>query len=1363
MGNTENMEERAVQQVKYGLLHNHTENSIRDSAMSVERLVARAKELGAPALALTDHGVMTGYISFMRCCEDNGIKPILGVEFYVEEEHEGRKHLIVMAKNKEGFHALAKAVSATGARVYNGYPRANKAILKQFFGPGSAGYGNVIGTSACVGGVLAAIVLANQSVEADVEALKAEQANLVSPDSSSYKTNLAKRDALETEQKALAETIAELKKAAAKSTKGLLRKAETAKDEAKRQEARAEYDAAEAEKANAAAELERMKTVSAKNADALKIIKSHIAADEKEIAKWMQRERRIQDIRARYVSDQSLNDRLAEEGRWYDQLFGHGDFYIELQNHGLDMEKEVYSKLAWLSDILGIPVVAANDAHIPDREPDSVLARAIVQSTRFQYQQWYAPEAADWEMYLKSDAELYKSLCQIIPEEKAQEAMENVGRIADACGFTLEKENHYPKFQTPDGSTPEEYLRRNAYNGIKSHYPDGDFTDYERLEHELNVICSMGYADYLCIVEDFLRYARAAGKLDLSNHKELELALTYDTDRIEKYTEGRVGEFVGPGRGSAAGSLVCYLIGITNIDPLKYGLLFERFLNPDRVSMPDIDCDIETGIRPFVIGYVKHKYGEESVCGIMTRGAQKGKAALITGAKTYALKRGFDSMHFMALEKEIAKKAAELGGDEQNLDIHAIADDFTVTTTDEKTGERTERNVEGLKKAFAKDRDAQEIIHFALCVEGTVTQFGQHAAGVIVTDGKPVDDYVPLIRSSKEIMMTSCDMVQAEEIGLLKIDFLGLKNLTIISNTVKEIYRETGKAIDLDKIPMDDADVYREIFSKANTNSVFQFESEGMKNMLKGFKPESIFDITLLSAMYRPGPMQFLGDVIDVKSGKKKAVYLTPALKPILEGTYGAIAYQEQVQEIFKQLAGYSLGQADLVRRAMSKKKEKLLKAEREAFINGDPKRNIAGCVANGISAEIANTIFDEVMDFSRYAFNKSHAACYAVVAYQTAWLKYHYPAQYMCAVLNDTDFDGVQKLCGDLNRMGIPFEGPDVNISGQGFTIHDGKIYFGLGSIKGMGAATAGIMQERAANGAYRSVGDFMARTLSSKKIYDAFVKTGAFDRFCSNRKALTALTDEFDKGVKAVNADLKKADAEPDGAKRAKILDRARDKRDKLERIAIDDSVCDNELGNLKTERELLGSYVSGHPLNLYQAPDKLKASTAADIAGFPDGSRVRMIGIVTGYREKGRKKDGKKMAFFDLADQTGAMPACCFTTAFAKYGELLAEDVVVLVEGKVMADDYDDRDDAEVKISVDKVYEMQPEKDVIIIYDSDPDTWQTTTLRKVKPYISKDGNPAQVYFSLFGEMRETDLKLNPVILKDQAVQCTTQKMRM
>lgn len=762
-----NENERKVQ---YGLLHNHTMESRRDSAMSVEKLVERAKELGAPAVALTDHGVMTGYIDFAKCCKENDIKPIIGVEAYIEEASEGRKHLILMAKNNTGFRALGKFTTATQSRLSNGIARGNKELLMKFFGPGTEGHGNVIATSACVMGVLASIVLANRSIEEDVAALREQQEAFTSPESDSYLKNCQKRDDLNAKQTELSERIAVLKKAAKKSTQGLLRRATTGKDELKRLQAQKEYEEEEAKKAEAVKELESLTAIFDKNAVALKTLKSFISADEKQIAKWMQLERKITAIRERYVDDASLNQTLLKEADWYSRLFGEGNFYIELQYHGLDMEKKAYPKLAWLAEMTGLPVVAANDAHIPDGSADSVLARAIAQSTRFQFERWYAPDASDYELYLKGDEELAAALRQILPEETVQQAMENVGMIVDQCNFELSTEKHYPKFVAPNGQTPEEYLKEMAYKGINWRYPDGDFSDYERLEYELDIICSMGYADYFCIVEDFLRYARVAGKLQLDDPKEREIALTFNIELIQSVVADRPGETVGPGRGSAAGSLVCFLTGITNIDPLKYGLLFERFLNPERVSMPDIDCDIESNVRPFVIEYVKYKYGESTVCRIMSRSEQTGKAALLTAAKTYALSRGLDSQHYMALEKQLAKKAEELTDDPLHLSLKKIADDFTRNVKNKETGKMEEVPILGLKSSFADSQPAQDIIHFALCIEGTVLHNGQHAAGIIIADGAPVDDYIPLIMSNKSMLMTSCDMIQAEEIGLLKMD-----------------------------------------------------------------------------------------------------------------------------------------------------------------------------------------------------------------------------------------------------------------------------------------------------------------------------------------------------------------------------------------------------------------------------------------------------------------------------------------------------------------------------------------------------------------------------------------------------------------
>ena len=1349
--------------VKYGLLHNHTMESRRDSAMSVEMLVARAKELGAPAVALTDHGVMTGYIDFAKSCEEAGIKPIIGVEAYIEEGSEGRKHLVLMSKNSIGFRALSKFVTATQHRLSNGFARGNKELLLKYFGPGSEGHNNVIATSACVQGVLASIVLANRSIEDDIANLREQQEDFLSPQAESYVKNCQKRDAIALEQSILSPQIATLKKAAKKSTQGLLRRAQSGKDEAKRLQAQKEYEEEERKKKEAEAELAKVSATFEKNAAALKTLKAFITADEKQIAKWMQLERKITAIRERYVDDSSLNTTLLQEADWYSRLFGEGNFYIELQYHGLEIEKNAYPKLAWVAEMTGLPVVAANDAHIPDNSADSVLARAIAQSTRNQYKRWYTPDAADYEVYVKDDEELSAALAKILPEETVKEAMENVGVIASQCEFRLSTEKHYPKFVAPENKTPEEYLREMAYAGIPWRYPDEDFTDYDRLEYELNIICSMGYADYFCIVEDFLRYARVAGKLYLDDPKEQKLAMTFDTAMIAEYVKDRPGETVGPGRGSAAGSLVCFLVGITNIDPLKYGLLFERFLNPERVSMPDIDCDIESNVRPFAIEYVKHKYGESTVCRIMSRSEQTGKAALLTAAKTYALSRGYDAQHYMALEKQIAKKAEELTDDLLHLSLHKIADDFTRNIKNSETKTTESVTIQGLKNSFADNETAQGIIHFALCIEGAVLHNGQHAAGIIIADGAPVDDYIPLIMSNKEMLMTSCDMIQAEEIGLLKMDFLGLINLTVITNTVRQIYKDTGKIIDMDRIPMDDADVYREIFAKANTNSVFQYESDGMKNMLKGFKPESIFDLTLLVAMFRPGPLQFLADVIAVKNGQKPLTYMTPELEPILKNTYGAIAYQEQVQEIFKSLAGYSLGQADMVRRAMSKKKEKVLRAERQAFIYGDAERKIEGCKKRGISEKIANDLFDEVMDFARYAFNKSHAACYAVVAYQTAWLKFHYPLQYMNAVLNSSDFDEIQKLCGDMRYMHIPFEAPDINISNAEFTIYDGAVYYGLSKIKGLGAAQAQIAEERRINGPFRSIADFVIRTRPDAKTYEKFVQAGAFRNLCDNRQALLTTWDMvYAKTVKSLKDYQKKLDAAIEPDKRAKIKNTILDKENAIRQTQIDMSICNDEYDNLKQERELLGDYFSGHPMDHYESPAKLKTVSIATALERSRKSGVCVAGIITEYTVKARRSDGRPMAFFTLSDKTGSIPVCCFTDPYASFGDKLDEDNVVKIRGEIMFDEKEDDDEPVRKLSVKTVEPLEPIKDVIMIMDTDPFHWQDETEGKVITYKNPNGNPVCVFFESLQEVWKTDLKLNPLIVTETPVRCSMAKVK-
>lgn len=577
--------------IKYGILHCHSDSSIRDSAMTVQQLVERARELGAPAVALTDHGSMTGYIDFLAECGDD-IKPIVGVEAYVEEENEGRKHLILMAADHQGFKALSRAVTESNRRVEKvgplAFPRMNKQILTDCFGPGSSGHGHVIATSACVSGVLADIVFLNRGIDEKLEKLRKRQESYVSPDSISYQKDCAKLEELKAVQSEAGNAVKELKKKSAKSLLTLeKRAAKNAEIPGKYPGAEEELEKARKEKREAEEQLlkaqEKKVAADADVSYLNKIVKDTAA----QIKKWLAIQESIDRITQNAIDDDEVDSVIMDEARWYENTFGTGYFFIELQYHGLADEKRAMKKLSELSDVLNIPVCIANDAHIPVNSPDAVLARAVIRATAFD--RWEEPANADRELYIKTDAELIDKISEIIPREKALEGLENVGKIVSMCNLEIPDEKHYPKFKAPNGLSSADYLRKMTYDRIYTRYTPEEFDEEHRvrMEHELDIMISMGYADYHCIVEDMLRYARSAGKLNLEDPEEEKIALTFNVERIEQYVKGRAGECVGPGRGSAAGSIVCYIIGITNIDPIKYGLLFERFLNPERVSMPE--------------------------------------------------------------------------------------------------------------------------------------------------------------------------------------------------------------------------------------------------------------------------------------------------------------------------------------------------------------------------------------------------------------------------------------------------------------------------------------------------------------------------------------------------------------------------------------------------------------------------------------------------------------------------------------------------------------------------------------------------------------------------------------------------------
>lgn len=1324
--------------IKYGILHCHTDNSIRDSVMTVEALVTQAKKMGAPAVALTDHGVMTGYMEFMKLCRKEGINPIVGVEAYVEEDVEGCRHLILMAKDYTGFQALIKAVSESNTRIAKvdgaSCPRMNKDILARHFGPSSKGHGHVIATSSCMKGVLAALVTAKMETEKKVETLRRKQKQYESPKSAGFIKNLKAIENLNSRQKQLEGEIVKLDRIASRTLKVLeYRMQETLAGSDEWNLARKNLEAAQQENETARSDLNAKKREKRNVNDEIERLNPVIQQQKASVTKWEQLQSQIDETMKGCMADETMDQVLKQEACWYRDNFGRDDFYIELQYHGTREEKQVMTKLAWLSDLTNIPVCLSNNAHMPTKSKNDILARTIIHTTIDD--KWKEPSVAEKEKYLKTDKELIGKLAEILPKEKVREGYENVGKIVSQCDLIIPVKNHYPIFHTPDGSTAGEYLRKRAYEGVSWRYPDGSFQDYERLEQELNVICSMGYADYHCIVEDFLRYARAAGRLDLKNPEQKKLALSFDTEKIEQFVKNMPGEAVGPGRGSSAGSLVCYLIGITNIDPLKYGLLFERFLNPERISMPDIDCDIETDIRPYVIRYVKQKYGSDCVCGIMTRRKQTGKAAIQTAGRVYGIQMKNDSTAFSKLSSVVSKKAVEFSEDELYINLKSIR--------------------KQLEEEFKGNTSAMEIIRYAMLIEGTMSQIGQHAAGIIITDGQPVDEYVPLIyNSGNDIMMTQCDMNQAEEFHLLKIDFLSLNNLTIITETVREIYERTGKAIDIDQIPLNDSTVFSAIYSKGKTNSIFQFQSQGMKRMLKSFKPDNIFDLILLVAMYRPGPMQYLTDMVKTKQGKRSIHFKVSQLEPILKDTYGGIAYQEQVQEIFKLAAGYSLGQADLVRRAMSKKSEEILEKERNTFIYGDRKRNIPGCVSNGITETDANVLFNQLKEFGRYAFNKSHATCYAILSYQTAWLKYHYPMEYMKAVLNHTAFEKVPGVVMDLENMGIRVHAPDINGSEYGFRILDGEVWFGLGSIKGVGEAAVAVIEERKKNGEFRSLQDFILRIQPTKNILESFICSGAMDSFCENRKAMKEAVPEYLKLLKKMKEYGKKLGENEEKGRREGCRQKYLDIMEKIRDTKPDIDICENALERLLIEKNILGVFASRHPMSLFPDIKECGAMEIAKIQKYPQGKIITITGIVSEFYVCRRKQDGAEMGFFNLSDETGEVDVCCFAKAYEKARKILKEDVVIKITGTVM---YDKSDDAK-KIAVVHVELLRTVEKVITVYTklylAGVDKEHGELWNLLKPYVSKEGNPVKLYDLLMDEFRETDLRLSPEVIHDERI---------
>ena len=895
------------------------------------------------------------------------------------------------------------------------------------------------------------------------------------------------------------------------------------------------------------------------------------------------------------------------------EIFGPDHFYLEMQDHGIREQAIVNQGIVRIHEETGLPLVATNDAHYLRKEDaaahDVLLCIQTGKTVEDENRMRYEPQ----NFYLRSTEEM----AALFPDHP--DAIENTGKIAEMCNveFTFGK-YHLPEFKLPEGYDSFSYLKKLCDEGYAERYGAGKPEYRAQLEYEQNMIEQMGFTDYFLIVSDFVRYAKSAGIP------------------------------VGPGRGSAAGSMVSYCLHITDIDPMQYALYFERFLNPERVSMPDIDMDFGDTRRGEVVDYVRGKYGDDHVAQIVTFGTMAARGVIRDVGR---------ALNMTYAECDVIAKLVPNA-------LHITLDEALKLSRE-------------LREKYEGDERVKTLIDTAKALEGMPRHASTHAAGVVITKD-PVVTYVPLARND-ETIVCQYTMVTLEELGLLKMDFLGLRNLTILDDAVKMI-REKEPSFTLDSIPENDPATY-EMLQQGKTMGVFQLESSGITGVCVGLKPENVEDLTAIIALYRPGPMDSIPRFIASKHDPKLVTYLHPSLEPILSVTYGCIVYQEQVIEIFRRLAGYSLGQADMVRRAISKKKAAQIQKEKDTFIHGDPERNIAGCVANGIPEQTAEAIYQDIYDFANYAFNKAHAVSYAVVAYQTAYCKRHYTKEYMAALLSSV-LDSSEKINEYFNECkdnGIALLPPDVNHSASGFTVEEDGIRFGLVAIKGVGRGLiARMTAERETNGAFTDFQDFCRRMEGAdmnKRALENLIRAGAFDAMGYRRSQLVKVYERVMDGIASSNRANLEGQIDFFGLGGGTDLPRRED-------LILPDIPEFSAAERMAMEKETTGLYLSGHPMDAYRAAARAAGATPigriqedfAQEGGptvFADDQRVSIAGVVTSSKTKTTKKN-TLMAYVVLEDDTGSMEMLCFTRCLENYGSYLREGQVITATGRLSVRD-------------------------------------------------------------------------------------------
>lgn len=1370
---------------------------------SPKEVLSLYKELNRKAVFLTQHGVAAMVWDYKPLAEESGLKFIPGVEtdyqeealkadngLMIQDDTKPISSLVLHALNDDGWKAIGMAISAS--QTLHGKSLMNDDILVQFFGKGAIGHGNVVLTTGGMEGVLAQIIKEGSLAKEAIKNILLERDRKTGgeiPDSY-FKRLQDKIDELTDEEAVLKETIKTLEKTAKENVKNQNKEVKAFVD--KGDQTSEEYINAclqlsvyKKELKTAEKEAEELSEKHGKIKKRISALKKEYKDFEKLKAQNEVYEEKVNQVEEQVTSEEEIYQKAKKKLIALNELFGAGNVFVEIQNHGSKEQERVFPDLISLAKSLDVPLLATNDVHMLNQSEEEVLKRQILKTTEFpKNPKWFELTPSEKEMYIKSDEEMVSALSELYDEDVVAEAMLNTLVLVARADVQFKVVNHHPKFIDDTGRTSVEIFKDLINKGIEKRFPNGlDEAHQKRLDHEFGVMESMGYIDYHLVVNDFNQYASEYDAIPFDKIPEAPL----NRKDLQEWKDEHgfhkpIGLTNGTGRGSAVGSLICDLLGITHLDPMKYELLFERFLNPERVSMPDIDSDISRTVRPIVIDYVRNKYGEDCVAGIMTQNSQAPKGAIRIAGKAYGLYlhrndyKDNGAKRFLSLADKIAKLVPETPGISFKSKMSDDKDSLSV--------------YDYLIKEFSADKEALRILEWSKYIEGCFTAYGSHAAGIVITDGAPVSEIVPLRWNDKlKLYTTQCDMVVAEEIGMLKFDMLGLKTIDIINDTLWEM-NKSGVVMDTNQLPLDDAEVYANIFAKGKTDSVFQFESPGMKQMLKRFQPENFEDLIILVSMFRPGPLQYLDDVIDVKHGRKPLTFLTKELEPILGATYGAITYQEQVMQIFQQLAGYTLGGADLVRRFMSKKKADKLAKEREAFINGDASRGIVGCVGNGIDKDAAGKLFDQMTEFAKYAFNKSHAAAYAYNAYITGYLKHHYPAEFMMGAMRWAEkqgsYDPIPSLMAEAKSMGIEVMTPDINHSGVNFNVDNGKILFGLGSVASVASYSKEITEERR-NGKYVDFFDYFKRTSAKKDATKNLILAGAFDAFHNNRKAMVAIVDQ----TQAIAKKLKEKEHFVEVAKamlpfidfletKQEVIDRQeelgykpelkdvttskklakrienakaaiKELHDDFKNVKFPTDITEDIVERLNAERKFVGAYITAHPLDGYETAASLGIKPLLEV----DEDTTEVFGLITSVSVKNRKKDGKPMAFITIEDEVTNLRVNVFTTAYEHNKNLIELGSAVQITGTTKVSEIDDEGNPTYEFNA-KTFTLvkKKQKGMILSVSSlamfhilEEDSFRAK-------YESPLGSPLYIQDLSLKELRQMNYKVSPKALEYNGV---------